>query len=137
MFTVFFPIKTLESFSSCRDHIRNYIKDSVLFLGSPDTKNQWTTFIEEYMLALGKNVKYLFIKFYNFKSIISVVFGTEVQPLTNYLTIYARPFIHFSANEHSAHINLKREHCTSGCLLICWMCENVWFGTWENLRCQS
>ena len=31
----------------------------------------------------------------------SVVFGTWIQPLTNYLTIYARPFIFFSANEYS------------------------------------
>ena len=32
-----------------------------------------------------------------------------------------------------AELNLKREHCTWRCLLICRRCKIVWFGTGENL----
>ena len=55
---VFFPIKILENFKTFRDHIRTYVKESILFMGVPDSKKQWESFIEEYTLMLGKIIIY-------------------------------------------------------------------------------
>ena len=74
-FDIFVPMDCLDNFGSFRKSIEKQVTDTVMFVGRPDSRKQWTDLVEDYMKVQIKDVfthAYIFkIKYFIITSLYS------------------------------------------------------------------